>query len=159
MDLIFRHSYNGSAERVVELMRTKEFVEDIARHGGAESYEVSVDGNTTRLTMTLASPPNIAKVIGSHIKLTQRMSWGASDAQGIRPGSIDVDVSGAPVTVRATSQLRPTGPRSSEADFHGTLTVRIPLLGKKIEAQVAPMIADAFDGIERRANEWLSRDE
>lgn len=157
MDLNFHHTYDGSAERVVDLMRTKEFVEDVARHGGAESYDVSIDGEVARLNMALASPPNIAKVVGARVQLTQTMSWGAPDAQGNRPGAIQVEVSGMPVQVNASSTLRPTGAESSEADFQGTLNVRIPLLGRTIEAQIAPMIADAFAGIERRANDWLSR--
>ena len=39
----------------------------------------------------------------------------------------------------------------------GELSVKIPLVGKKVEAQVEPMIARAFAGIERRAQDWLSR--
>jgi len=35
--------------------------------------------------------------------------------------------------------------------------VKIPLVGKKIEAQVEPMIARAFAGIERRAQAWLTQ--
>lgn len=158
MDLNYRHTYNGSAERVVELMRTKEFVEDIARHGGAKSYDVTIDGEVTRLSMSLAAPANIAKVIGAQIQLSQVMSWGEPDAEGNRPGSVTVDVAGVPVHVDAAAVLRPTGQATSEAGFTGTLTVRIPLLGRKIEQQVAPMIAEAFAGIERRVNDWLGRD-
>lgn len=157
MDLNFRHTYNGSAERVVELMRTKEFIEDIARHGGAKSYDVKIDGDVTRLTMSLSAPANIAKVIGAQIQLSQVMSWGEPDAGGNRPGSVTVDVAGVPVHVDAAATLRPLD-AVSEADFRGTLTVRIPLLGRKIEQQVAPMISEAFAGIERRVNDWLARD-
>lgn len=157
MDLNFRHTYNGSAERVVELMRTKEFIEDIARHGGAKSYDVKIDGDVTRLTMSLSAPANIAKVIGAQIQLSQVMSWGEPDADGNRPGSVTVDVAGVPVHVDAAATLRPLD-AVSEADFRGTLTVRIPLLGRKIEQQVAPMISEAFAGIERRVNDWLARD-
>lgn len=157
MDLNFRHTYNGSAERVVELMRTKEFIEDIARHGGAKSYDVKIDGDVTRLSMSLSAPANIAKVIGAQIQLSQVMSWGEPDAGGSRPGSVTVDVAGVPVHVDAAATLRPLD-AVSEADFRGTLTVRIPLLGRKIEQQVAPMISEAFAGIERRVNDWLARD-
>lgn len=68
-----------------------------------------------------------------------------------------VNVQGAPVAVVATGLLQPTVNNGSRADFRGSLTVRIPLVGRKIEAQVAPMITEAFEGIERRANHWLTR--
>ena len=75
----------------------------------------------------------------------------------MRKGNFTVDIAGAPVTVEADATLSPTGPSSSEAVYVGELTVKIPLVGKKVEAQVEPMIARAFAGIERRAQDWLSR--
>lgn len=157
MELNFTHHYDGPAERVVELMRTKEFIDDVATHAGAQSHSVHVEDGVTHLDMTLAAPPSIAKVVGGSIRLTQVMSWGEPDANGTRRGNIDVDVAGAPVKVNAGGVLKALSDSSSQADFTGELNVRIPLLGKKIEAQVAPMIQQAFAGIERRANAWLAK--
>ena len=42
-------------------------------------------------------------------------------------------------------------------ELDGEVKANIPLVGKKVEAQVEPFITDAFDGLERRAADWLSR--
>ena len=42
-------------------------------------------------------------------------------------------------------------------DYEGELKVKIPLVGKKVEAQVEPFIVQAFAGMERRARVWLTR--
>lgn len=157
MHLNFTHQYNGSTDRVVELLRNPEFIRDVASHAGAASSDVRVDGDVVHLDMELPAPASVAKIVGGAVRLTQTMSWGAPDAQGVRQGRMDVDVKGAPVNVDAAGSLHPTGDQSSRADFQGDLNVRIPLVGKKLEAQVAPMITQAFAGIERRANEWLAR--
>ncbi len=157
MDLNFQHDYRGSSERVVALMRTEAFIDDVAEHAGTTSHSVRIEGDVTHLDMTMAAPQNIARVVGAHIKMQMTIFWGPADEQGVHQGTMDVTVHGAPVTVAATGALRPTGEDSSTADFRGILNVRIPLVGRKIEAQVAPMITQAFEGIERRANHWLTR--
>lgn len=157
MDLNFQHDYQGSTDRVVELMRTEAFIDDVAKHAGTTSHSVRIEDNVTHLDMTLASPPTIAKVVGAHIRMSMDISWGPADARGAHTGSMAVNVQGAPVAVVATGLLQPTVNNGSRADFRGSLTVRIPLVGRKIEAQVAPMITEAFEGIERRANHWLTR--
>lgn len=159
MDLNFQHHYRGTTDAVVELMRTEAFIDDVAEHAGSLAHTVRIEGDVTHLDMRLAAPPNIAKVVGAHIRMSMAISWGPADAQGVHTGSVDVDVHGAPVTVDATGRLQPSGQDACTADFRGTLNVRIPLVGRRIEAQVAPMITDAFAGIERRANHWLTREQ
>lgn len=159
MELSYVQSYAGSPERVVDLMRNEAFITDVAEHAGALSHEVTVDGDTLRLAMALGAPSDLAKFIGSTINLVQTFRWGEPDAAGVRRGQVDVDVKGMPVTVKAGGELRRTGDEASEARFTGDLRVNIPLVGKKVERQVEPFIADAFGGLERRANAWLTRDQ
>ena len=35
--------------------------------------------------------------------------------------------------------------------------MKIPLVGKKVEGLTEPFIRDAFEGLERRAADWLAR--
>ena len=156
MDLNFTHDYNGPAEKVAELLRTKEFIDDVAAHAGAQSHDVRIEGNTTHLDMALPTPANIAKFVGSTIKLTQTMSFTDPAADGSRRGQVKVDVAGAPVSVDLASLLKPVTDTTSQATYTGTLNVKIPLVGRKVEAQIEPMIREAFAGIERRANAWLA---
>ena len=67
-----------------------------------------------------------------------------------------MDVPGMPIDVRAKAVISPDG-NGARGDYSGQLNVKIPLIGKKVEAQVAPFITQAFDGVERRANHWLAQ--
>lgn len=157
MEFTYTQSYNGSPERVAALMRNEEFISDVATHAGATRHSVSIDGDTTRLDMTLSAPADLSKFIGNSFDLVQTIAWGEPDAAGVRRGKIDVDVRRLPVSVNATGALRPDGDDASIATIGGELKVNIPLVGKKVERQVEPFIAEAFAGLERRAREWLAR--
>ncbi|MDO5065962.1 MAG: DUF2505 domain-containing protein [Propionibacteriaceae bacterium] len=157
MKLNYRHEFNGTTDEVVALFRNPEFIEDIAKHAGALDHTVSFEGETTHLKLTLPAPDSIAKFFGKGIKIAQSFAWGDPDADGNRQGIFTVDISGAPVAVQANAVLSPTGENTSAAQYDGELEVKIPLVGKKVEAQVEPMIKSAFAGIERRAQAWLSK--
>lgn len=157
MHLSYRHTYKGSSDDVVALMANPAFITDVAEHSGATSHEVRVDGATTHMKLVLEAPKDVAKFVGRTINVTQRLTWGAADAEGVRHGTVDFDVAGMPVNVSVAARLTRTGPDSCVGTYEGDLQVRIPLVGKKVESLVAPSIDDAFAGLERRADDWLTR--
>ncbi len=157
MHLSYRHTYAASPDEVVALMANPDFITDVAKHSGATSHDVRIEGATTHMEMALEAPSDVAKFVGKTIHVTQRLTFGPPDAQGVRKGTVDFGVAGMPVNVVAAAVLTPTGPKSCTGTYEGDLNVRIPLVGKKVESLVAPSINDAFDGLERRAQEWLAR--
>ena len=157
MQLNYKHEFNGSPDQVAALFRNEAFIDDVAEHANAIEHTVTIADDATHLDLTLPAPESISKFFGKGIRIKQSFAWGDPDDAGVRKGNFTVDIAGAPVTVEADAALSPTGPSSSEAVYVGELTVKIPLVGKKVEAQVEPMIARAFAGIERRAQDWLSR--
>ncbi|SHI36150.1 Protein of unknown function [Tessaracoccus bendigoensis DSM 12906] len=156
MKLDYTHSYDAAPETVAALLRNTAFLDDVATHAGATEHTVEVTADHTKLGMVLAVPGNLTKFIGSSIRINQVFRFEALRADGSIPGTVEVDVPGMPVEVNATAALTPRGART-EGRYTGDLTVRVPLFGKKIESQVEPFITDAFDGLERRATDWLSR--
>lgn len=157
MHLSYRHTYAASTDDVVALMANPDFITDVAEHSGATSHDVRIEGPTTHMEMALEAPSDVAKFVGKTIHVTQRLTWGQPDNHGVRRGTIDFAVAGMPVSITAAAVLTPTGPESSVGTYEGDLNVRIPLVGKKVETLVAPSINDAFNGLERRAEAWLSR--
>ena len=157
MQMSFHHSYPGSREEVVALFRNPEFLADMAHHAQATHHEISVTDTHTQLDLTLSPPPQIATFTGSAIHMSQIFRWLQPDETGSRRGTVDVTVAGLPVKVNAQAILRPINASTSEADYHGDLTVKVPLVGRKIEKQIAPMISEAFEGIEHRIRHWLSQ--
>ena len=156
MKLDYVHTYAATPEQVVALMRTPEFLDDVAKHAGAVAHTVDVSDDSTRLGMTLKVPSSLTKFVGQTMRIDQIFRFQAAGADGTVPGTVEVDVPGMPVEVSAAAQLRPEGD-TTRGHYSGDLRVRIPLVGKKVEAQVEPFITDAFDGLERRAADWLSR--
>lgn len=157
MQLNYKHEFNGSPDQVAALFRNEAFIDDVAKHANAIEHTVNIADDVTHLDLTLPAPESISKFFGKGIRIKQSFTWGEPGDAGVRKGIFTVDIAGAPVSVEADATLSPTGPSSSEAVYVGELSVKIPLVGKKVEAQVEPMIARAFAGIERRAQDWLSR--
>lgn len=158
MKLNYRHEFNGTTDEVAALFRNPDFIGDVARHAGATEHTVEIEGETTHLKLVVPAPESIARFFGKGIKLSQSFAWGAPDEAGNRQGKVSVDVAGVPVTVQLGAVLSPTGEAASTAVYDGELEVKIPLVGKKVEEQVEPMIGRAFAGIERRAKAWLTKD-
>ncbi len=156
MKLDYAHTYDADPGSVVALMRNQAFLEDVAAHAGATSHTVEVTSESTKLAMALPVPASLAKFVGDTIQINQVFRFGQQGPDGSIPGVVEVDVPGMPVDVNATAHLTPNG-GGTIGRYRGELKVRIPLVGKKVEAQVEPFITDAFDGLERRAAEWLTR--
>lgn len=156
MKLDYTHTYAATPERVVALLRNPEFIADIARHAGALEHESAIDNDVTRLMMKLPVPSHLTKFVGQSIALQQVFRFQPPSPDGSIDGNVEVDVPGMPVDVNAVAALRPTD-AGTTAHYTGDLKVKIPLVGKKVESQIEPFIRDAFDGLQRRATDWLSR--
>ena len=104
----------------------------------------------------LAVPEHLTKFVGSSLRLEQVFTFGVAEPDGTVNGAVKGSVPGMPVDIDAVAVLRPVA-ATTEAEFTGELRVRIPLVGKKVEAQVEPFVRDAFAGLERRAADWLTR--
>ncbi|MDF1488449.1 DUF2505 domain-containing protein [Tessaracoccus caeni] len=155
MDLAFTHKFQAEPAKVVDLFRNEAFIADLAKHAGATSHSVSISDDATSLDMQLPTPANVATFIGKTVRLVMRFAFKPSGGDGSYQGNVDVDVPGMPVDVAAKAVLKPTA-KGSEGVYSGTLKVKIPLVGKKAEAQIEPFIIRAFNQVEKRANHWLS---
>lgn len=156
MHLSFQHTYAGTPSEVVALFRNPEFIADVATHAGAINHDVSVEAGVTRLRMALPTPDNVATFVGRSADITMIFRWEGPSAADAWRGLVDVGVKGLPVKVDARCVLEPVS-AGARADYSGDLEVKIPLVGGKVEKMVAPFIAEAFAGIERRAQAWLQQ--
>ena len=156
MKLDYTQAYPAEPARVVALLRNQDFVEDVAKHAGALEYDVDVRDDGTRLAMKMPVPEKLTRFVGESIQLNQIFRFSDVAADGTARGTVEVDVPGMPVDVDAQGVLTPEGDRTI-GRYTGDLKVKIPLVGKKVEAQVEPFIRQAFDGLERRAADWLTR--
>ena len=156
MKLAFQHTYPAPPADVAALLRNEAVLHDVAEHAGAIDHSVEIKETGTRIAMELPSPEGTQKFIGKTIRYSILMAFAAAAADGSMPGTVHVDVPGLPVEANAVSKLTPTSAGCS-GTYEGELKVRIPLVGKKVEAQVEPFIVEAFAGMESRARVWLTR--
>lgn len=156
MHLSFHHSYPGTPDDVVALFKNPDFISDVAAHSGATRHEVSIEASQTRLGLSLPAPSEVARFVGKVVDIALVFRWHDPDESPERVCDLGVDVKGLPVSADARCVLRPA-PQGTSGDYSGTLSVKIPLVGSKVEKMVIPFLVDAFDGIERRANAWGGR--
>ncbi|NHB83712.1 DUF2505 family protein [Tessaracoccus sp. HDW20] len=109
MKLDYAHTYDADPQRVVALMRTKDFLEDVANHAGAVSHDVEVTDDHATLGMKLPVPSSLRKFVGEAIQINMIFRFAEARQDGVVPGSVEVDVPGMPVEVNATAELHPSG--------------------------------------------------
>lgn len=155
MKLAFTHHYPANPSEVAALLRNEAFLADVAQHAGAIAHSSSI-GEDTTLSMTLPAPENARRFVGTTIPVRLVFTMAEPDEMGQVSGAVLLLVDGAPVEAGARVSLTPQG-EHTVGQYDGDLTVRVPLVGRKVEQTVEPFVIDAFGGIQRRANDWLSR--
>ncbi len=146
MKLTESFNYPASPEQVFGLVSSQEFREESCERQGATEYTVTVteSGDTTEIkivrTMPSDMPEFIRKLTGETVTITQIEKWGPADASGTRNAEVSVDIHGQPAGMKGKSVIR------AEADgavmaVEGNVKVSIPLIGRKIEPEVAKAIS------------------
>ena len=150
-------SYPGTVEEVVAMYLTPDYQQ--RRFGsfvveGSES--VAVEGE--RITFSGTARPELLPAAASrfvkgalHISFTEE--W-TRDEAGARSRT-RVTVEGAPVSVEATSALTPTESGCTR-EVSGNLSVRIPLLGGRIEKEAVAHLGRVVEREQALAANWLA---
>lgn len=95
-------------------------------------------------------PSFATKLVGEEIRIVQVESWRTLDH-----ADVEVSIPGKPGEMAGTATLAEVGGRTTErVDLE--VTVRIPLVGGKIEGLVADMLGKALDAEHRAGVEWLA---
>ena len=82
-------------------------------------------------TVEVEVPGFAKKVLSPTNDMTQIERWQAPDDDGVRRGTMTVDVKGVPATTRGTYELRPTGEGTTHT-VQGDMELKIPLIGRKL---------------------------
>ncbi len=146
MKLTESFEYPASPEQVFGLVSDQAFREESCERQGAREYSVTVaeEGDRTVITIerTMESdmPDFIKKLTGDAITVTQIEKWGPADASGTRTAEVSVDIHGQPARMLGTSTIAPSG-ETTIMSVEGDVKVSLPLIGKRIEPEVAKAIS------------------
>ena len=145
--------YDASPEEVAAMLNDAAFREHVLeRMHVLRGHATSEDGVVTiEQVQSTASLPSVAtKIVGSEIRIVQVERWSGTRAD------IEVSIPGKPGEMAGTAGLTADGSRTVER-VHMEITVRLPLVGGKLEGLVADMLVKALEKEHETGVTWLAR--
>jgi hypothetical protein len=154
--LTTREELDGTVDEVHALLTDRAFQEAkcaATTDGGPTSVEVTgtAAGERVRTVRVLPSDglPDIARsFVGDRLTVVEVHDWSGPAADGSRQSSVDIHVQGAPLTLKGTLRLEPSGTGTVEV-LDAELKANVPLIGGRLEKAAAAPIRTAI-GIETR---------
>ncbi|MFC2777429.1 MAG: DUF2505 domain-containing protein [Pauljensenia sp.] len=148
--------YPASADEVVAMYLAPAYLE---RRFGAflveGSARIRVEGQ--RITLDGECRPELipaaaARFVASPLRVTFTEEWASDEARARSRSSVTVD--GAPVSVEATSTLA-ASEGGCTREVVGSVSVRVPLLGGRIEREAVARLGGVANREEELAAAWL----
>ena len=149
-------SYPGTVDEVVAMYLTPAYLE--RRFGQFVvdgSSTVSVEGERVSFAGTVRPeliPAAASRFVKSDLRIAFTEEWATNEAGATSRTSVTVD--GAPVSVEATSTLNPSDAGSAR-EVSGNLSVRVPLLGGRIEKEAVAHLGRVVEREQALATQWL----
>ncbi|TLF75234.1 DUF2505 domain-containing protein [Nocardia cyriacigeorgica] len=155
--LAYTASYTHPAAAVRAAVADKQYWTDrIAAVGGpnARLESVTVEGDQVRIEMVQAIaaellPSAITAVRPGDLIIPRIETWTGNSA------TFEARVEGAPAEVRGTITLGDSGAGSTAA-IEGSIEVKVPLFGGKIEAAIAERLTELLAEETEFTNAWIS---
>jgi Protein of unknown function (DUF2505) len=151
MELQETQDYDADPDTVFTMLCDRAWREDVCEATHAIDYSVSVEesGDTVVVTTTRVLPANVPEpiksMVGDNIEIVQTESWSTTpDADEVRHAEVDVRISRQPASMTGTMTLAPRGAGTRQT-VTGDVRVKIPLLGRRIEPEIAKAIRAALD--------------
>jgi len=150
MELHEVQDYDADPDAVFAMFCDQTWREEVCRATHAIDYSVSVEesdgGVTVRTTRVLPAkvPEPIKSMVGEHIEIIQTETWSATIDGSPRHADIDVRIAQQPASMTGTMTLEPHGSGTRQTVV-GDVRVKIPLLGRRLEPEIAKAIRAALD--------------
>ena len=164
MRLTTREELGGTVDEVHALLTDRAFQEAkcaATTDGGPTSVEITANAGGERVRTVRELPsdglPDIARsFVGEHLTIIEVHDWTGPAADGSRRSALDIHVKGAPLTIKGTLRLEPSGTGTVKM-IDAELKANVPLIGGKLEKAAAGPINTAIDIETGLLREWLAR--
>ncbi len=147
-------TYDAPVEAVSAMLDDPAFREAVLERQRVLRGSVDIDDDVARIELVHSGAhiPSFARsLVGDEITIVQTETWTSpTDA------AIDFAIPGKPAGAVGTLSLVESGGTTTET-VTLDVTVRIPLLGGKIETMVADLVGHALDTEHEVGVEWLAR--
>ena len=145
--------YDAPLEEVAAMLTDPAFRERVLERMGVLRGGATVKDGVVTIdqVQTAEGLPSFAtKFVGDEIRILQVERWTSPDH-----ADVDVTIPGKPGEMAGTATLAGSGGRTVET-VDMEITVRIPLVGGKIETLIGDMLTKALDTEHRTGVEWLA---
>lgn len=147
-------TYDATAEAVTAMLDDPEFRESVLQQQKVVRGSATVDGDVVTIEQVRAGDdlPSFARsFVGDEILIVQTENWTSPTSADVR-----LTIPGKPGEAVGTLQLVESGATTTET-VELDVSVKIPLVGGKIEKLIAGIISSALDVEQRVGREWLAR--
>lgn len=164
MRLTTREELDGTVDEVHALLTGRAFQEAkcaATTVGGPTTVEIGGGNGGERVRTVRELPsdtlPDIARsFVGKHLMIIEVHDWSGPAADGSRQSSLDIHAKGAPLTIKGTLRLEPSGSGTVKV-IDAELKANVPLIGGRLESAAAGPIITAIDVETDLLREWLGR--
>jgi uncharacterized protein DUF2505 len=160
--------YKDSVEEVHRAFRTEKYwrarladipVDDarleLLRVGGESGDDGTVDVITLQVVHSHHLPALVKQLHRGDLCVRREETWGPV-TDGAATASIVGAIVGTPVQVSGTAELSPGTLEGARLTFRITVTVRIPIIGGKVENLIGAHLADLVTREQRLTTEWIA---
>jgi len=156
----FTHSvrYDAPMADVFAMLTDPVFRDKAAWSQNAESVDVTVTDGTVRIELVQPNndlPAFARKFAGDKVKVVQSEAWTDGSV-----AAFSLTMPGKPGSISGTRRLVADGPDGSATldTFTGEATVRIPLIGGKIEGLIKDKLIEGWNAESVLGRAWLNGD-
>ncbi len=155
MQIQARNDFAADTVATHAMLTDPAFLAEVCAASGDLSYRVDGGADHTAVERTLESPSAVRGLLGDRLTLVQQIRWDAAGPDGARTGRLELTVKGLPAKADLAIDLRPGG-RGTLIDFRGDFTIKVPLVGRSLEAKAVPALTAGFDVQQRVGDDWLA---
>lgn len=155
MQIQARNDFAADTLATHAMLTDPAFLAKVCEASGDLSYRVDGVPQHTAVERTMEAPSAVRSLLGDRLTLVQKIRWNAADAAGARTGDLELTVQGMPARAQLAIDLR-SGGRGTVVSFTGEFTIKVPLLGRSLEAKAAPALTAGFDVQQQVGDDWLA---
>ncbi|PIF02816.1 MAG: hypothetical protein CR979_00640 [Propionibacterium sp.] len=155
MHISISHNYDATPDKVAAMLRQEDFYHQIADRSGAKGYHITSNDSGTEISFDMPAPASFSKLVGNTITIRQTLTWQPSLADGSHRNKVQVTAEKMPLSLTADGTISATG-SGTTVTYDGDLSVKIPLIGAKIEREAEPFLRKALDIQAEVGREWLA---
>jgi hypothetical protein len=160
MDLQTELSYAASTDEVFAMLCDEAFRGEVCESTLATSHEVAIteapQGTTVRVTRRMPAPDIARRFVGSTLEIVHVEQWGGAAPGGTRRAKLTVELPGKPASMVGAVDLAPADGGTLQT-ISGVVKVKIPMIGGRLEKELARAILAAVREEGKVGRRWLAR--